>query len=82
MPDESRVPSHQGDTAGRASEKPRTAVLWECDHMRLVVQDDDGDWRHIMENGFVGGICEAGVYRVDAAVSGAHTIGNHHRRLA
>ena len=59
----------------RASEKTRQAQIHECDHMRLVVMDDDGDWRHIMEDGFVGGICVAGVYRVAAVVEGAHTIG-------
>lgn len=54
--------------------QPRQNVCWECDHMRSVVHDGEG-WRHINPVGQLGSRCEAGVYLVQAVLTGAHTLG-------
>lgn len=60
----------------------RTHLIWECDHMRLVVYDaDSGCWRHQMGNGILASRCEAGVYGVEAKVTTPHTLGRHERAL-
>ena len=61
--------------------EPHHAIVWECDHMRLVVRDDDDAWRHVNEYGRVEGICHAGAYRVGAAIVGKHNLGSHYRAV-
>lgn len=52
---------------------PRDRVVYECDHMRLVVRRDEG-WAHVGEDGQIGSPCIAGAYRVSAIVTGDHLL--------
>lgn len=53
--------------------KDRRNYACECDHLRPVIKDGDGNWRHI-GLGDLGSICGAGVYRVEATYSGEHFV--------
>ena len=56
--------------------KDREFSIIECDHMRQIVCDNDGVYRHLNPDGRLAGECGASsAYRVDAVASGEHNTG-------
>lgn len=49
-------------------------MIHECDHMRLVARDENGEWCHLSGDGYLGGICSAGVSVVEAITEGRHPL--------
>lgn len=54
--------------------KERQGTAFECSHLRQVVKVQYDDWYHLLDDGTIGGLCEAGVYRQGRTIFGGHYI--------
>lgn len=66
--------------------EPRQLVVFECDHLRPVVRDDLGHWRHVGQEGRLAGRCHSHGYRIDVTPSDPealrHNVGTAVRDVA